>query len=169
MTGTLVEPRWLKFARSLIGTHEIVGPSHSAVIMGWIKKLGAKVLGITVTNDETPWCGTFQAFVMTQCGITPPKIAVRAASWAGFGVGLREPSRGAILVFVRPGGGHVGQYVGEDESAYHVLGGNQSNAVNITRIAKNRCTAIRWPAGEPLPTTGRVVLTANGGMSGDEA
>jgi uncharacterized protein (TIGR02594 family) len=156
------EPRWLRLARSLIGTREIVGPKHSPTIMGWIKRLGAKVLGIAVTDDETAWCGTFQAFVMAECGLTPPPIAVRASQWGTWGVALKEPSPGAIMTFYRPGGGHVGQYVGEDAACYHILGGNQSNSVSITRIEKARCTAIRWPAGQPLPTRGRVQLTAAG-------
>jgi hypothetical protein len=55
-----------------------------------------------------------------------------------------------VLVFQRPGGGHLGFYVGEDERAYHVLGGNQGDCVSITRIAKDRCIAIRWPSGQPV-------------------
>lgn len=164
------EPRWLKLARTLIGTREIVGPQHSPTIMGWIKKLGAKVLGIDVKDDETAWCGTCQAYIMSQCGITPPRIAVRASSWSTWGIPLTAPSPGAIMTFVRPGGGHVAQYVGEDDICYHVLGGNQSNSVNITRIARTRCNAIRWPAGQPLPTRGRVKLTEAGmPVSRDEA
>jgi hypothetical protein len=43
----------------------------------------------------------------------------------------------------RAGFGHVGLYVGEDYGAFHVLGGNQSVVVTITRIARDRCIAIR--------------------------
>lgn len=83
----LKEPTWLAFARQQIGVREIVGPKHSPVIMGWIKELGAKVLGITVNDDETPWCGTFMALVMKRSGLTAPAIAVRAASWGRAGAG----------------------------------------------------------------------------------
>ena len=92
------------------------------------------------------------AWWMTQCGITPPGIAVRAKSWASWGSLLR-PDRlapGAVLVFEREGGGHVALYVGEDNTHYHVLGGNQGDAISIMRIAKSRCVATRWPKGEPV-------------------
>lgn len=84
------EPRWLAYARTLIGTREIPGPKHSPVIMGWIKKLGPKILGINVTDDETPWCGTFMAHVMHENGIMPPK-ALPAWTDADFACG-KEPN-----------------------------------------------------------------------------
>ena len=55
-----------------------------------------------------------------------------------------------MLVFTRPGGGHVGFYVGEDAAAYHILGGNQGDAVTIVRIVKSRYIARRWPEGRPV-------------------
>jgi len=55
--------------------------------------------------------------------------------------------------------GHVGFYAGEDATHYHVLGGNQSDSISITRIRKTRLRdgGIRWPSVFPLPTGGRVV------------
>ena len=64
--------------------------------------------------------------------------------------GRRISRRGLILVFGREGGGHVGFHVGEDDHAYHAIGGNQSNSVCITRIAKSRLIAARWPRGVPV-------------------
>ena len=55
-----------------------------------------------------------------------------------------------MLVFERDGGGHVGFYVGEDGTHYHVLGGNQDDAVSIAKIAKSRLVASRWPKGVPV-------------------
>jgi uncharacterized protein (TIGR02594 family) len=160
----MADPRWLAYARTLIGVREIPGAKHSSVIMGWIKKLGAKALGIAVRDDETPWCGTFCAHVMQEVGILPPPIAVRASAWGLWGRQLIGPRLGCVLVFVRQGGGHVGFYVGEDKTHYHVLGGNQGNAVSITRIAKDRLSAkgMRWPHGEPLPAQKAVHLTPAG-------
>jgi hypothetical protein len=56
----------------------------------------------------------------------------------------------------------VGFYHREDSTAYHVLGGNQSNAVNVARLDKGRLLGARWPitAGSP---PGRVVQGAGGG------
>ena len=42
--------------------------------------------------------------------------------------------------------GHVGFYWAEDDEAYHILGGNQSNAVTITRMSKERFLKARWPS-----------------------
>lgn len=62
------------------------------------------------------------------------------------------------------GGGHVGLYVGETDTAYRVLGGNQSNMVNETWIAKNRLAkgGMRWPHGTKLPPIKPVYLKSNG-------
>lgn len=147
------EPAWYVEAKKHIGLKEIPGPKHNQTIIGWAKRLGAKTLGITVTDDETPWCGTFVAHCIDWVGLEPAKIAVRASSWAAWGRQLNGPRLGCILVFTRSGGGHVGFYVGEDNTHYHVLGGNQSNMVNVMRIAKSRLAVggMRWPHGPALP------------------
>jgi uncharacterized protein (TIGR02594 family) len=145
-------PKWLVSARARLGTKEAPGPANSPTILGWAKRLGTKVLGIVFNADSTPWCGVFVAFCLAEDGIEGPPIAVRALSWATWGLSLR-PERlapGAILVFERTGGGHVGFYVGEDAFAYHVLGGNQGDAVTIARIEKSRCIARRWPSERPV-------------------
>lgn len=133
--------------------------------MGWLRKLGS-----WIKDDDTPWCGTFCAAVMHEAGLPYPREYPRAKSWADYGANLRTThlAPGSILVFSRNGGGHVGFYVGEDATAYHVLGGNQGNAVNIMRIAKARCIATRWPRGEPV-IGGPVRMAANGDLSRNEA
>ncbi|MEI6644227.1 MAG: hypothetical protein WCL10_19590 [Novosphingobium sp.] len=66
--------------------------------------------------------------------------------------------------------GHVGLYVGEDYGAFHVLGGNQSDGVTITRIARDRCIAIRRPVYKAAPATATPIqLAANGALSANEA
>lgn len=159
------EPRWLTIARGYIGTRELAGPATNRTIAGWLVKLKA-----WWTGDEVPWCGVFCAAVMQEAGLPYPPTYPRAKAWAEYGANLRSThvAPGAILVFSRDGGGHVGFYVGEDATAYQVLGGNQGNAVSITRIAKNRCIAIRWPRGEPV-LGGPVRLAANGDLSRNEA
>ena len=147
----IVDPAWVTQAKSYLGLKEITGPKHSPVIMSKIKKLGAKVLGITVTSDETPWCGTFMAWVMDDIHLPAPKIAVRATSWATWGQEVGT-TYGCIGVFKRPEGGHVGIIVGVRINAkgireYRVLGGNQSNSVSYTWIDASRRIASRWPAG----------------------
>lgn len=164
------EPRWLKTARARLGTREAAGSANSTTILGWAKRLGTKVLGMIYNADSVPWCGVFVAICLEDDGIAPAGIAVRATSWSTWGQALR-PERlapGAILVFERPGGGHVGFYVGEDAQAYHVLGGNQGDAVTIARVAKDRCIARRWPPDRPV--IGKPVrMAASKPISTDEA
>ncbi|MEG3166476.1 TIGR02594 family protein [Sphingomonas sp. PB2P19] len=164
------EPKWLTAAKAKLGTKEAAGSANSATILGWAKRLGTKVLGIIYNADSVPWCGVFVAYCLQEDGIEPPSVAVRATSWSTWGQALR-PERlapGAIMVFERPGGGHVGFYVGEDAKAYHILGGNQGDAVTIARVVKTRCIARRWPPGRPV--IGKPVQIASGKpISSDEA
>lgn len=169
MTEQLI---WVDVARSYIGTREIKGPKHNQTIMGWIKRLGSKVLGIAVSDDETPWCGTFMAQVMVEAGFIPPKVAVRASSWDGFGVAVAKPYLGAVVRFQRPGGGHVGLIVGQskDGKLLRVLGGNQADSVNETWIERSRAVAYRWPAGFAAPTLLAPVMDSRGAkVSANEA
>jgi hypothetical protein len=83
---------------------------------------------------------------------------------------VQSPGLGDVLVFTRNGGGHVGFYVAEDKDCYHVLGGNQSNSVTITRIAKSRCIAFRRPIYINTPASVKPYLVgASGAISEDEA
>jgi len=136
----LTEPKWLQVARSQMGMKEIPGPKHNPYIVAGWKRLGAGWF----TDDETPWCGLFVADCIDQAGLPYPKMFPRAKSWATWGK-TSTPCIGAVVVFGRTGGGHVGFLVGESATNYYVLGGNQSNAVNIMPIAKSRKIAIRWP------------------------
>lgn len=157
------EPVWLSQARKKIGLRETPGSANNPVIMAMAKDLGVARMGIAYSADSTPWCGLLVGWCVLQAGIEPPKICVRAKAWATWQANLRPEvlCPGAVLVFDREGGGHVGFYNGEDDTHYHVLGGNQSDAINIQRIAKNRCVARRWPRG--VPVTGKPVkLTAKG-------
>ena len=156
------DPAWLVAARAKLGTREAAGEANSPTILGWAKRLGLKVLGMIYNADSVPWCGVFVAECMDETGIASPPFAVRARSWAEWGVSLRPEklAPGAVLVFERPGGGHVGFYVGEDAQAYHVLGGNQGDSVSVARVVKDRCIARRWPAGRPV-IGGPVRVAAN--------
>jgi uncharacterized protein (TIGR02594 family) len=157
------EPIWLSFARSYIGQREVKGTKHNPLILKWWTAIRAPF-----TDDETPWCAGFVGGMFEASAIKSSRAA-SARSYLKWGVGLAKPSPGAVLVFERgPVNGHVGFYVSEDATAYHVLGGNQGDEVNISRIAKKRLIGIRWPAGITLPTTGPVTYKVAGGLSENE-
>ncbi|MDC7256261.1 TIGR02594 family protein [Shinella sp. YE25] len=157
------EPIWMREARRYLGLREIAGRGSNSTIMSWARRLGGWVASF-YTDDDIPWCGLA---VAAWVAVTLPQEALPsnplgALNWRTFGISLPAPSVGAILVFKRPGGGHVGLYVGEDATHYHVLGGNQSNSVSITRIERSRLVAIRYPKTGGNPIGGRVHLSAKG-------
>ena len=153
-------PVWHQVAKAQIGVKEVPGAKSSPVILQWAGKVGRR-LGIAYTDDATPWCGLFVAYVMQAAGFTPPDIAVRAKAWADWGQPC-EPQLGAVLVFGRKGGGHVCWYLGENKIAFQVLGANQNDSVNVTWIAKDRLVASRWPPGATLPARPVRVIGAQG-------
>lgn len=160
----MADPFWLQIAKTYEGVREIPGPKTNPVIAGWLRKLNS-----WIKDDETPWCGNFVAAVMQEAKLPYPVLYPQAKAWANYGSRLRTEflSPGAILVFGRKGGEHVGFYIGEDATHYHVFGGNQKNEVNIMRLEKGRLIASRWPKGEAV-LGGPVKLAANGMISHNE-
>lgn len=158
------EPIWMREARRFMGLKEVAGPSSNPTILGWAKRLGGWTASF-YTNDDIPWCGLFVSNVLatTLPQEFLPTNPLGALNWRTFGREV-SPALGAILVFSREGGGHVGFYVGEDETHFHVLAGNQSNMVSITRIPKERLVAggVRWPKTGEAPVGGRVLLSPSG-------
>jgi uncharacterized protein (TIGR02594 family) len=161
-------PKIIVEARKLIGIKEVPGTGDNIEILKWAESLG---LEKEYKKDDIPWCGLFVAYVCHMAGLQVVDKPLWARNWANFGTKQTVAMLGDILVFVRDGGGHVGIYVGEDKTAYHVLGGNQSDMVCITRIRKERCVAIRrtpWKVAQPDNV--RVIkLEATGSVSVNEA
>jgi len=161
--GTL--PRMIVEARSLVGTLEAPGSANNKVIMGWAKEIGGSVES-TYTADSVPWCGLFMAVVARRAGKTPPVDPLWALNWGKFGERAGQPMLGDVLTFIRPGGGHVALYVGEDGDHYHVVNGNMSDQVCFSRIEKTRLRAARRTPYMTMPGSVKpYVLTAEGRLS----
>lgn len=164
--AVIIEPQWLTEARRHEGVTEIKGPKHNGTILGWLSSLRA-----WWKEDETPWCGVFVANCINVCGVPLPKYWMRAKDWLGRGVSVAAPCVGAVVVFTRDGGGHVGFVVGKDARGnLMVLGGNQGDAVNIKPFAVSRAAGYRWPSA--YPSAGRFnlpVLDSDGKLSENEA
>ncbi len=167
-------PKMLISALQLYGVKEIVGSLHNKVILGWAQELG---LGNVYTNDEIAWCGLAMAKVVTLSGYEAVKEPLWALNWNKFGINVKEakinpfPCLGDILTFTRTGGGHVTEYVGEDKTHYHCLGGNQSNSFSFTRIEKSRLSQARRPIFKVRQPDNvrRIELAASGVISTNEA
>ena len=166
-----VLPKTIEEGLKLYGITEVVGKGSNKTIIGWrdeLNQAGIKIEGYS--DDDIPWCGLFAAIVAHRAGKAVIKDPLWARNWANFGVKSPAASLGDCLVFGRNGGGHVGWYVAEDSTAYHVLGGNQSNKVCITRVAKDRCLAVRRPVYNAQPASVKPYLVQSaGGLSQNEA
>ena len=162
-------PKLLVEAYKLLGIKETLGKDNNPTILAWAEKLGLKNI---YTADEIAWCGLFVAYVCFMAGKKPVDNPLWARNWANFGTKENTAMLGDILVFSRGAtSGHVGIYVGEDDKAYHVLGGNQGDQVSIVRIQKVRCIGIRrtkWSVAQPSEV--RVIkLNGEGLISENEA
>ncbi len=151
---------WFQEARRLLGTREKPGVGNNPTILDWATDLGLR----DYTADEIPWCGLFVGHCISATLDTEPTPAhlLGARSWERFGIPT-EPTPGAVMVFWRKspqsGLGHVGFYAGEDDSAFRILGGNQSDTVSIAWLSKDRFLRARWPATVP-PRPARSVIVA---------
>lgn len=159
----MIEPPWLTIARADLerGIKEVAGPGTAPQIQKWLIDLKA-----WWRDDETPWCGVAQAAWVKGAGVPIPKAFYRAKAWLEWGYELSSPSVGAIVIFERKGGGHVGTVVGRDASGnLMVLGGNQGNRVSIMPFAMERVAGYRWCAPQyvMLPTNFDLPLLASDG------
>jgi uncharacterized protein (TIGR02594 family) len=143
-------PRMIQEAVKLYGILETPGSRNNPTIMAWAKEVGGSVKSEYIA-DSVPWCGLFMAVVAKRADYEPPKDPLWALNWTTFGKWVKKgpkpnsPAIGDVLVFTRSGGGHVGLYVGQDSTYYYILGGNQSDRVNISKRRKNTLYTARRP------------------------
>lgn len=170
-------PSWLTVAHSYAGLREVPGPRDNRKIVNWWTLIGAGWFD----DDETPWCGAFVGGTLIEDNkeILPSHQAPRARAWEHWGQKLDEPAVGAVVTFWRnsrtSGAGHVGFVVGKMGSNLAVLGGNQSNAVNVKGFGRNRVTSYRWPSEATKPSASGIGfsklprVTGSGLTDGNEA
>lgn len=136
--------QWLCIARLEVGLQEVRGNGSKNRILGY-----ARSIGVDYSDDSIPWQGLFVAWVITQTdsGMPLPKNPLGSRNWLEFGEPSETPGPGDVLVFWRGSKegflGRVGFYFSEDETNFHVLGGNQSDRVNVMKISKTRLLGAR--------------------------
>jgi conserved hypothetical protein TIGR02594 len=165
-------PKHVGIALGYIGITEIPGVKSNPIILSWAKELG---IGDIYTNDNTSWCALFASICLKKASreLPTPKDRydyLRALKWQNLWNKV-DPFRegvGDILIFKRTGGGHIGFYVGESQTTYFVLGGNQGNKVSIVEIQKSRCVAVRRPVYLNFKPQ-KVIVKATGQLSTNEA
>ena len=112
--------------------------------------------GLASHPDIVPWCSAFLNYVAWLAGV-PRSRSLLARSWLAVGepvalqearpgwdiAVLRAPGRGQPDATVRDAPGHVGLYSSHSGSRIALLGGNQSDAVNIAGFPLSRLLGLR--------------------------
>lgn len=149
------EPNWLKIARREEGVREISGPQHEVRILEYLA-VCTNTSEALRAKDETAWCSAFACWVMEEAGFESPRTAW-ARTWYDARWGNEEdignPRVGALAVFSRGEGGHVGFFLEDLGSKVKILGGNQGNRVKVSTYPKSgvmsgtryELLGYRWP------------------------
>lgn len=98
------------------------------------------------TGDDVPWCSAFVNYVCWLLDL-PRSKKLNARSWltVGQAVPLSEAQRGDVVVLSRgsnPAQGHVGFFDHVDRYGIWLLGGNQSDAVNVSAFPTSRLLGV---------------------------
>lgn len=129
---------WMEIAEGERGVKEIAGASAHPQIVAYHATTTLKA-----TSDEVPWCSSFVNWVMAKAKYPITKSAA-AKSWANYGQSCTLHP-GCLVIFSRKGGHHVGFCVSDTSTTVKVLGGNQSNEVNIASYRKENMIACVVP------------------------
>jgi len=136
-------PSYYRLAVGEMGVRELKGPrKHNKRIVEYHYATSLKA-----TADEVPWCASFVCWCLESSGVRSSRSA-RARSYEKWGKGIEKPTVGCVVVLSRgrnPKQGHVGFYVKEDDKSVYVLGGNQSDEVNVSKYSKSRVLGYRVP------------------------
>ncbi len=160
--GPLNKPNWVRIAEGEIGQKEIKGAQHNPRIVEYHGTTTGKF-----KDDETPWCSSFVNWVMQKAGQGGTNSA-QAISWARWGKKVDKPAYGAIAVISYGGGkGHVGFVVGKQGSSLLLLGGNQSDAVNVKPFGTGKIIAYVYPANFQIPDNFFTFGEAEGDFGGE--
>lgn len=124
------------------GEKEDTRPGKSnPVVLSWLQSILS-----WVTDDEVSWCAAFVNGVCRESGVHGSGRA-DARSFLYVGSEVTNPIPGDIVVFWRGSKdswkGHVGIFIRETSDQIYVLGGNQSNQVNISAYPKFRLLGYR--------------------------
>lgn len=173
-----MKPLWMVYAEGYLGQKEIPGPGASAWIRAmWLGLRGGSWFWTSIgkaDDGKVPWCGAFVAHCFQNCHMEYAQRYASARAWLEWGTALTGPAVGAVVVFSRDGGGHVGFVHGRDtKGRLLVLGGNQGDAVSIGPFDLKRVLGYRWPEDVALqPLVGLDTLpvyAAAGAASANEA
>lgn len=128
---------YMNLAEEKLGLHEVDDEGAVMEIVMW-----AGLIEV-ITSPSIPWCAAFVKGILNKCGINTEGTNAQARSFLGWGKEIEEPIFGAIVIF----NSHVA-FVWEvrDDGTYTILGGNQSDKVNILDSKYfGEALGFRWP------------------------
>jgi uncharacterized protein (TIGR02594 family) len=136
MTDLLIE------ALSHYGLKEVDGVASNPEIIAMGKDLGFDV----ADDSTTAWCSLLVNYFAKKCGYEySGKLDAR--SWLKMPVVALKPSIGDVVVLWRESPsswkGHVGVFINWDEKNIWILGGNQSNQLNISAYPREQLLGFR--------------------------
>ena len=141
-------PPWIVEAVKWVGTKEGAGKLNNPVVVAFYKDAGFG----GVKDDAVPWCAAFVGACLMRVGIKATG-SLWAIDYSGWGANVKRPTFGAIAYKKRKNksgkvvGGHVGFVVGWDRAHVYILGGNQSDMVNVSKYKRSDIEGYRYPVG----------------------
>ncbi len=133
----------LSIALSQYGVKEVKGAKDHPQIVQYFASLGHEP---SKFKEETAWCSAFVNWVAKKAGYEKSN-ELTARSWLHVGKPAITPKQGDVVVLWRDSPeswkGHVGFLVKESKRYVYLLGGNQSNSVNIKAYPKKRILDFR--------------------------
>lgn len=137
--------RIMRAVCSQYGIEEWAGSAHNPEVLKYFKAAGHS----TVKDDETSWCAAKMNWIALQAGCKRT-MSLLARDWLKLGqtVALEQAVPFldyAVFWRVKPDGwqGHVGPYIAHNHKVVYVMGGNQSNRVNVTGYPRTQLLGIR--------------------------
>lgn len=108
-----------------------------------------------VKNDETAWCAAFVGAMLARSGVKGTgKLNARSYLEWGQPVERKDAKPGDVVIFKRGNSswqGHVAFFVKDKGALIEVLGGNQSDAVNVKGYQASQLLGIRRaPVTQPV-------------------
>lgn len=151
--------RALKKAAGEIGVKEVVGSGNNMQVVkyhAYARKDNDIKKGLA---DSVPWCSSFVCYVLESVGMGSTN-SMTARSYEKWGRSTRKnPLPGDIAVYWRGSRngwqGHVGFFLKETDNYIYTLGGNQSNAVNVSKYSKSKLLDIRRSSKHQPITAGQ--------------
>jgi uncharacterized protein (TIGR02594 family) len=130
-------------AQRFIGIKEISGNMANPQILAMLK-----LDDEWPKDDAVPWCSAFVNYIAWLLRL-PRSKKLNARSWLEIGrpIDISQAKAGFDIAVFKRGddgvSGHVGFYAGLEENTVYVLGGNQSDSVNITCYTKDKLLGVR--------------------------